>query len=198
MQLLKKETINNLGALESSKQSMETTIEAQVELIRLIAVNKHTISEQYLSELFLKMYAFTNFLNYENNVLSELKNSGELKNIKNDSIRNNIMSLESLIENLFEQEQSVKRDFLNVKELINTNGNQRSIYLVLNRLKENLEIDNDNVSNIPLLKIAEFENRNLEYYTKSLGLVINHYEPMELRLKNLIDIINQELELRSK
>ncbi len=152
MQLLKKETINNLGALESSKQSMETTIEAQVELIRLIAVNKHTISEQYLSELFLKMYAFTNFLNYENNVLSELKNSGELKNIKNDSIRNNIMSLESLIENLFEQEQSVKRDFLNVKELINTNGNQRSIYLVLNRLKENLEIDNDNVSNIPLLK----------------------------------------------
>ena len=198
MQLLKKETINNLGALESSKQSMETTIEAQVELIRLIAVNKDTISEQYLSELFLKMYAFTNFLNYENNVLSELKNSGELKNIKNDSIRNNIMSLESLIENLFEQEQSVKRDFLNVKELINTNGNQRSIYLVLNRLKENLEIDNDNVSNIPLLKIKEFENRNLEYYTKSLGLVINHYEPMELRLKNLIDIINQELELRSK
>ncbi len=198
MQLLKKETINNLGALESSKQSMETTIEAQVELIRLIAVNKDTISEQYLSELFLKMYAFTNFLNYENNVLSELKNSGELKNIKNDSIRNNIMSLESLIENLFEQEQSIKRDFLNVKELINTNGNQRSIYLVLNRLKENLEIDNDNVSNIPLLKIKEFENRNLEYYTKSLGLVINHYEPMELRLKNLIDIINQELELRSK
>ena len=75
-----------------------------------------------------EVFFLTSSFSYENNVFSELKTSGELKNISNDSIRNNLMGLEALVTIIKNQEKSVSGQLEISSNFINRYGSHRKIF----------------------------------------------------------------------
>ena len=193
--LLKEEALKNIKSVKKAKESIESTMIAQRDLIKLIDGNQDTISEKYLSELFLKMFVFTTTLDYENSVFSELKTSGELKNIGNDSIRNSLVQLEPLVEGVKAHEKDVRLDYESAGKIIDEKGNRRTI-LDDNNLNNLLLFNKaiENTSNIPLLKNNEFKNHLINYSGTCYGIVNRSYPSLESHLITLVGIIDKELE----
>ena len=190
--LLKEEALKNIYAIENAKGEVKLTIEGQWELLKLIDGNQDTISEKYLSKLFLKTVVFSTRFNYENSVLTELKTSGELKNISNDSIRNNLIAIEPLVVHAKRQEQDIREDFEKSGQIINEKGNRITI-LSDNDLMRGYK-PNNRTSNIPILKIREFENHLINYFGTCYGLVNIHFPRLESHLKTPVALIDKELE----
>jgi AraC-like DNA-binding protein len=193
--LLKNEAINNLNAIKISKRGISNTFKGQRKVVELIDSDHDTISEQYLSQVFSEVFFFTNHFRYENNVLLELKTTGELKNISNDSIRNNLMGLEALVSSIKGQEESVEemykistsfnRRYGSIREIFDDMGFNDSL---------NFPKEKKHISNIPLLKLKEFEN-NLIGYTGTVYNLLNwQYPKLEKHLNKLIVLIDEELE----
>jgi hypothetical protein len=189
--LLKEEALKNINAIENAKDNIKLTMEGQLGLLELIDGNQDTISENYLSKLLLKTVVFSTRFNYENSVLTELKTSGELKNIRNDSIRNNLMAIEPLVVHSKDQEEFIIEDFETVGQLINEKGNRRRILVDNDIMPDKAR---DSISNIPILRIKEFENHLISYVGSCYGIVNRHYPRLDSHLKTLVIMIDQELE----
>ena len=193
--LLKKEAINNLNAIKISKKNTLNTFEGQRKLVELIDSDHDTISEPYFSQVYSEVFFYTNQFKYENNVLSELKTTGELKNISNDNIRNNLMGLEALVEIIKSQEQSVEEIYKKSTDFNRRYGNLRLVFDDLN-LNDSLNFPKarKQTSNISLLKLKEFEN-NLIGYTGTVYNLLNwQYPQLEKHLRKLIALIDKELD----
>lgn len=190
--LLKEEALKNINAINKAKNSVQLTLEGQFGLLKLIDGNQDTISEKYLSKLLFKTVVWTTRLQFENSVLSELKTSGELKNIRNDSIRNNLIAIEPLVVFSTNQEEFIIEDFETVGQLINEKGNRRRI-LVDNGIGV-ADKTWDSISNIPILRIKEFENHLMSYIGSCHVIVNRHYPRLDSHLKTLVIMIDQELE----
>jgi len=193
--LLKEEALKNINSIKIAKETIESTMITQRDLIKLIDSNHDTISEKYISELFVKMFVFTTTLDYENSVFSELKASGELKNIGNDSIRNSLVDLEPLIEGIKSHEKDVRLDYESAGKIIDEKGNRRTI-LDENNLNKLLLFNKgiENTSNIPLLKNNEFKNHLINYSGTCYGIVNRSYPSLESHLVTLVGMIDEELE----
>jgi hypothetical protein len=192
--LLKNETLNNLNELKNAQKTIQTITNGQQELIKLIDSNHDTISEKYLS---LKMNdalgAIARF-DFENSVLSELKISGELKNIRNDSIRKKIVSLEPLVNLVLRFENIVADLFKETGKIFINNGSFRTWYDFTD-FNEYISIKKGNKSNsnVPILKSKIFENSLLSYMGPSANLRDNIYTKLEEHLNSLIELIDKEL-----
>ena len=193
--LLKEEALKNLNSVKKAIESVESTMIGQRDLIKLIDGNQDTISEKYLSELFLKVFVFTTKLDYENSVFSELKTSGELKNIGNDSIRNSLVTLEPLVKGATAHEQDIRLDYESAGQIIDEIGNRRRL-LDDNDLNKHLFFNKavENSSNIPLLRNKEFKNHLVNYSGTCYGIVNRTYPRLESHLKTLIRMLDEELE----
>ncbi len=192
--LLKKEALKNLEAIDEVKKNVTFTMDRTSELIKLIDGQHDTISEKYLSRVLSQTLIFTQSLNYENSILSELKTSGELKNITNDNIRNKLVALEPIIDKLKGQEQYVFHDFETAHDFIATHGSIRRVYDDLEwSVGLNFNKSSKNTSNVPILKQQEFENLILDFIGPTYSL-LRHYENLETHLKKLIALIEEELE----
>ena len=192
--LLKTEALNNLKEVNKAIQVVNKTNLWQNKIFELIDGNQDTITENYLSQAFGNVFVYTYKFKYENSALSELKASGDLKNVLNDSLRKYLIALEPLVLNVQSQEENVKQDFEEITEYLKTNGtfrtmadrNGRSEILGLSKSSKN------NRSNMHLLNKDEFENRLLTYMGTTKNLVSNHYPRLENHLKTIIEIIESE------
>ena len=194
--LLKTEAINNLKQVTDTKEAVRTMNVWQAKIFKLIDGKKDTISEDYLSKTFGQVFAYTYTFSYENSVLSELKNSGDLKNVLNDSLRNYLIALEPLVIKVQGQEQNVNREFSKSSDYISKNGSLRTL-ADRNGIAEIIGIPKApqfKSSNIHLLSEDEFENNLMRYSGTSNNLVTNHYPRLENHLKKIIEIIEKELE----
>jgi hypothetical protein len=196
LMLLKTEALNNLKEVNKAINVVNTTNLWQTKIFELIDGNQDTITENYLSQAFGKVFVYTYKFKYENSALSELKTSGDLKNVLNDSLRKYLIALEPLVLNVQSQEENVKQDFEEMTEYLKRNGTFRTMADQNGRanilgIPKSSKI---NRSNIPLLGKDEFENRLLTYTGTTKNLVSNHYPRLEIHLKKIIEIINQENE----
>ncbi|PNQ73628.1 hypothetical protein C1T31_04625 [Hanstruepera neustonica] len=192
--LLKNETLNNLNELKSAQNTIQSITNGQQKLIRLIDSNLDTISENYFSKVMFEAFGSVPRFDFENSVLSELKISGEIKNIKNDSIRRKIVALEPLVKSVADSEKFVIDMFLVTSEIILENGSVRTWYDSID-FNEYVKIEKGkkSVSNIPILKSNKFENYLLRYMGPSANLRGNIYAKLEKHLNSLIELIDKEL-----
>ena len=194
--LLKNETLNNLNELKNVQNTIQSITNGQQELVRLIDSNQDTISENYFSHVLFEAVGSVARFDFENSVLSELKISGELKNIRNDSIRRKIVALEPLVKSVAGSEKFVIDMFLVTSEIVLENGNVRTWYDSIDFNEYiNIEKGNKSVSNIPILKSKKFENYLLRYMGPSANLSENIYTKLENHLNSLIELIDKELKV---
>ena len=192
--LLKNETLNNLNELKNAQNTIQSITNGQQKLVRLIDCKQDTISENYFSQILFEALGSVARFDFENSVLSELKISGEIKNIRNDSIRRKIVALEPLVKSVAGSEKFVIDMFLVTSEIILENGSVRTWYDSIDFNEYiNIEKGKKSDSNIPILKSKAFENHLLRYMGPSANLKDNQYTKLEDHLNSLIELIDKEL-----
>lgn len=196
--LLKIEALNNLKEINKAIQIASTTNVWQIKIFELMDGNHDTITERYLSQVFGKVFVYTHNFKYENSALTDLKSSGNLKNILNDSLRKYLIAIEPLVLDVQGQEQNVKEDFEEITEYLKSNGTFRTM------ANHNGRADEIGIpkslktyrSNIPLLAKDEFENRLLTYTGTTKNLFHNHYPKLKIHLGKIVEIIEKEYPLK--
>jgi hypothetical protein len=193
--LLKAEALNNLKEIEKVKERVRTMNSWQKKLIDLIDAPQDTITEFYVSKAFRNTLLSTYSIKYENSALSKLKSSGELKNVRNDSLRKYLIALEPAVFKVQGQEENVIRSFHEITEFVKINGSLRRIVDDNEKVKL-LDIPKSTKikkSNILLLGEDEFENRLLHYTGSTANLLENHYPTLVEHLEKISALINEEL-----
>ncbi|APY09532.1 hypothetical protein BWZ20_15010 [Winogradskyella sp. J14-2] len=193
---LKKEATNNLNSVMIMKDYVTKLNSKQIELIKLISSDKDSVTEKHLSKLLVDVIIFSFAIKYDDSFLSELKNSGNLKNILNDSIRQNLIDISPIIDDLRYQEEAV--DVL-LKQSLNFITKDGSFAVLFQNIGEMEALGLNNLpqsdrSNLSLLYDNEFENTIMLYTIVTQTLNEHHYIYLENHLKKLIDNINKELE----
>ena len=196
LRLLKTEAINNLKQVTNTKESVNTLNIWQNKIFNLIDSSQDTITEDYISKTFGNVFSNTYEFRYENSVLTEMKTSGELKNISNDSLRNYLIALDPLVLRIENQEQSVKQEYDKSIEYIKKNGSLRTM-ADRNGLAEIIgipKLPEFKSSNIHLLSENEFENNLMRYTGTTKNLFTYQYPTLENHLIKIVEIIEKELE----
>ncbi len=195
LKLLKVESLKNLNEVNRYKDLVTDMHSSQLTAMNLIDANHDTISESYLSKTFVNIFGSSYSFDFENSTLSELKNSGELKNVSNDSLRKYLTALEPLVMKIKKVERDVEISLDEVNEYLKPRISFRKI-LIESDTGTYFEIPNSTKprkSIIPILENEEFENRLLTYTLATGNLEKNHYPKLENHLKKIIDIIGDEL-----
>ncbi|TXE16602.1 hypothetical protein ES692_12565 [Psychroserpens burtonensis] len=195
LKLLKVESLKNLNEVNRYKDLVTNMNSSQLTAMNLIDANHDTLSESYLSKTIFEVIKNTFSFDYENSTLSELKNSGELKNVRNDSLRKYLTALEPRVLKIKQQEQDVEENHGEFTEYLKTRISYRKL-LIETDSETFVGISNSTKprkSNILILKNEEFENRLLTYTLSTQNLIENHYPTLENHLKKIINIIEKEL-----
>jgi hypothetical protein len=195
LKLLKVESLKNLNEVNRYKDLVTNMHSSQLTAMNLIDANHDTISESYLSNIFVNIFGSSYSFDYENSTLSELKNSGELKNVSNDSLRKYLTALEPLVLKVKQVERDVQISLDEVTEYLKPRISFKKM-LIESDTETYFGIPNSTKpkkSIIPILENEEFENRLLTYTLATGNLKKKHYPKLENHLNKIIDIIGNEL-----
>lgn len=198
LRAIKNEMINNLNSLKIEQQRLANIIENGKKLISLIdeTEEREKMPREQVSQLLFNTGGNPTFrVPFADGALSELINSGGLKDIENDSIRNILASWEGKLTSLRQQEKSIEELSNGWRELMITDSNIRTMLDDVNYSKNILEIKKSkkdyNIKEI--FDSNEFENRLILYTSFSTRLSITIYPDFEDHLKHLISLIDLEL-----
>jgi hypothetical protein len=108
--LIRNEMNNNLNSLKEERIKLGVCIVSQRTILGLMRNEfaLDTISEKQLSRIIVGAISEQISMNYENGVLTELIASANLKDIKNENIRNKLSSWESKVFKIREKEEQVQ------------------------------------------------------------------------------------------
>jgi len=193
--LLKTEAENNLKEIRNTKNEVSEMNMTQIVLYNLINIKQDTVTEKHLSESLFRIVSGFYKFKYENSALSDLKSSGNLKNVLNDSLRKYLIALEPLVIEVQIQEDAVIDSRDKVRNYINENG---SLKVIIDQSEEEERLGLPKLSkskktNIDLLGQVEFENILILYIGVTNRIISTQYPEMENHLIKIIDIIDKEL-----
>jgi len=193
--LLKTEAENNLKEIRNTKNAVSEMNIKQIVLYNLINIKQDTVTEKHLSESLFRIVSNLYKFKYENSALSDLKSSGNLKNILNDSLRKYLIALEPLVIEVQNQEDAVVDSRDKVRNYLNENG---SLKVIIDQSEEEERLGLPKLSkskrtNIDLLGQVEFENILILYIGVTNRIISTQYPEMENHLIKIIDIIDKEL-----
>jgi hypothetical protein len=193
--LLKKEAESNIANIDLEMVRIKKMKEAQKEIFRLIDNAKDTLTEQYISQTFFSALSSFASFNYENSVLAEIKNSGELKNIKNNSLRLSLIELEPNIGRLKIQENALNILQKKILEYVNLNGDLR---LILENTGYNQQLGIGKATaksngNKSLLNDDYFKNKVNEYMVVTFNLSEELYPRQKNQFIDVVNKINKEI-----
>ena len=193
--LLKTEAENNLKEIRNTKNEVSEMNMEQIVLYNLINIKQDTITEKHLSESLFRIVSGFYKFKYENSALSDLKSSGNLKNVLNDSLRKYLIALQPLVIEVQIQEDAVIDSRDRVRNYINENGSLKVI-IDQSEQEERLglpKLSKSKKTNIDLLGQVEFENILILYIGVTNRIISTQYPEMENHLIKIIDIIDKEL-----
>jgi len=193
--LLKTEAENNLKEIRNTKNAVSEMNIKQIVLYNLINIKQDTVTEKHLSESLFRIVSNLYKFKYENSALSDLKSSGNLKNILNDSLRKYLIALEPLVIEVQNQEDAVVDSRDEVRNYIKENG---SLKVIIDQSEEEERLGLPKLSksertNDDLLGQVEFENILILYIGVTNRIISTQYPEMENHLIKIIDIIDKEL-----
>jgi len=183
---------HNLTSITKEKEKVSNHLKALRKLVALSDTTINNVSESELSSTWGRVFSGTAKFQYENGALLELISSGGLKDIKNDSIRNMLASLEAKVQKVRHQEQDYNIYTKKGNDYLEKHGSFRVItggdkWWGIGKLKEER-------SNKFLLESQEFENILIFAIGNGQYLFDGIYPTLEKELRMLIDIIDKELE----
>jgi len=194
--LIKGEMMNNLEEIASEKEDLLRIINSNRDLITLMDSDEAiaSISEDDLSLLLLLPMSRKIEVEYENGAFTELIASGGLKDIKNDSIRGILASWEGKLTGVRSQEKALHESLNKTINHIEAFGHYRVVFDEIG-LSEEFQIENavKKASNKALLKSPKFENILLNYLAAGFYLHERTYPSLENDIKELIHLIDKEL-----
>ena len=195
--LIRNEMVNNLEELLKEKQNLMSTIHGQRKIIDLMYKDTTDITEQELSSLFPQAFSKDIEFQYENGALTELKSSGSLKDIANDSIRVMLASWESKIQSVKMQEKSLYDYWVKCNDYLEINGDFGTIVFGSQTSREDKggKILN-RLGNKSTLQSREFGNKLLIYSITGQVLADARYTPLEKNIRKLIKMIDRELGIK--
>ena len=185
--LLKKETDANREELNRVLTRVDSTFEAQKYLIS----NLMTLSEIELDSVLQLAIGPQTRINFENSVLSELKTTGQLKNITNDKLRKYLVSIEPYLIAAKEQEDRVIYQCDRAREVIANNGNMASI--VYSAGVDIHKSFNQEASNLTLQNNSKFKNILAVYLAETEVSMTRDYIKLEKHLNEINAMISKEL-----
>ncbi|MBK7871755.1 MAG: hypothetical protein IPJ74_14290 [Saprospiraceae bacterium] len=195
--LIKNEMVNNLEALLREKQTLMSTIHAQEKIINLMYKDTNDIPEKELSALMGQSFSQDIEFPYENGALTELKSSGSLKDIANDSIRAMLASWEGKIDWVRLQEKSLYDYWVKCNDYLEIHGDFGTIVF---GTEESANGNSDKILNRPgnksILQSREFGNKLLLYSMTGQGLRNIRYVALEKDIRKLIKMIDRELGIK--
>ncbi|MDX1939154.1 MAG: DUF6090 family protein [Saprospiraceae bacterium] len=195
--LIKHEMVNNLDALLREKQILVSTIHAQEKIINLMYKDSNDIPEKELSALMGRSFSQDIEFPYENGALTELKSSGSLKDIANDSIRAMLASWEGKIDWVRLQEKSLYDYWIKCNDYLEIYGDFGTIVF---GTADSANGNSDKILNRPgnksILQSREFGNKLLLYSMTGQGLRNVKYATLETDIRKLIEMIDRELGIK--
>jgi len=197
--LIKGEMLNNLESLKIENSYLSKSIKSQQQILELMHDQSvlDSIGESYLSKLMVPALSITIGTKYENGILTELIASGSLKDIENDTISNTLASWEGIIYNLREEEALLRGLFNKNNDYFELNGAFRTIFDHTNYSEYvGIEKLRTNTSNKNVLKSTVFENILLIQLAASRHLEKGVYPKYQAEIEKLIDLIEQELNVK--
>lgn len=198
LRAIKNEMTNNLNSLEKEQQRLADIIENNRQLIRLIdeSDEREKMPRQQLSQLLFKSGGNPTFrVPFADGALAELINSGGLKDIENDTIRNILASWEGKLTVLRQQEKIIEEAAFGWQEQMIKDSYTRAVLDDVNYSKNILKINNSKKDyNLKaVFDTNEFENRVIRYTSLTTRLGITIYPDFEENLKHIINLIDLEL-----
>ena len=130
-------------------------------------------------------------INFENSVLSELKTTGQLKNIANDKLRKYLVGIEPYLIAAKEQEDRVIYQCDRAREVIADNGNMASI--VYSAGVDIHKSFNQEASNLTLRNNSKFKNILAVYLAETEVSMTRDYIKLEKHLNEINAMISKEL-----
>jgi len=185
--LLKKETDANREELNRVLTRVDSTFKAQKYLIS----NFMTLSEIELDSVLQHAIGPQTRINFETSVLSELKITGQLKNITNDKLRKYLVGIEPYLIAAKEQEDRVIYQCDRAREVIVNNGNMASI--VYSAGVDIHKSFNQEASNLTLQNNSKFKNILAVYLAETEVSMTRDYIKLEKHLNEINAMISKEL-----
>lgn len=204
--LQKKEQIYLAGLkneFQTSKRKLEELIkinrqnyEGAKTIITYISDPKVSPSEAEFSTILFHTFAFDIVFNPNNSLLTEMINSGSLKDLKNVDLRKSLTNWVANLEDISKQEidQGLQRE--KVLDMFRRKEYSIRTILDLSGISENemgLPVKDQHLSNLPLLKSVEFENNILSFILSSQATESAHYLPLMKSLDGILVLIDSEI-----
>ncbi|NAY92266.1 hypothetical protein GTQ34_10080 [Muricauda sp. JGD-17] len=189
---------------ETSKIKLEELIRVNRESygaakeIMFLMDKEQSPSEQILSELFIKAFAYDLFFIPNNSLLNEMINSGSLKDIANVELRVLLTNWIATVDDVSNQEEFLSEQRNNVIEIFRIEGH--SIRTIMDRTgmssQLGLPLQKNASSNLKVLESIAFENDILMFIITSEATEDAHYQPLMQDLNNILGLIAKEIKTK--
>lgn len=196
LQGLKKEFEFSRQKLQELISVNRNNYEGAKKLLEYVEDNKEPPKEADLSALLFSTFASDIFFNPNNSLLDEMINSGSLKDISNDQLRIQLTNWISTLDDIAKQETDLAMQRERVVQLFRGSAYSiRTIFDLSGISVSELDLTpaDKHHSNLSLLNSLEFENNLLIFILTSLATEKNHYTPLMQDVKQVLHLINSEL-----
>ncbi|WP_299668487.1 hypothetical protein [uncultured Polaribacter sp.] len=195
--LVQEELENNFLILEKEEKTLANIIVNIRDLINLAnsEKSKDTIKEINLSKLLFLPITRAIEVDYENAAFHEFIASNGLKDIKNDSLRSFLRSLDRKLQTFKLQENVVHESLDKSNYFIEINGSLKTIFDNLNFSENYFEVKNspNTISNKSILDSKQFENILIQYLGVATQLYKTEYPTFKESISVLIRIIKEDV-----
>lgn len=205
---LKKKEITYLRGLqkefEISKRKLDTLIEVNrsnymgaLKVVALTSGPENKADEQGISQLVFESLNRDIAFNPNNALLSEMMNSGSLKDLSNTELRKHLTNWLSTLEDIAKQESDLKSQRDHVLDMMRNNDSHLKTILHYSVGRNDLPpltFKTPLNSNMNLFLSPAFENNLLLFILSSQSTEKAHYLPLMNDLTNILKLINTQLQ----
>jgi len=193
---LEKEFLITQQKLDTLIKINQKNIQGAQEIVQAMDQRPINISESKFSNLLYQALAFDISLNSNNSLLTEIINSGSLKDITNQELKQSLTTWMATLEDIKQQERDQEDQRQTLLDFFKSD--QYSLKAILNEvgvLESNLEkSQSGNRNNMDLLNSVAFENALLLFIFSAEGTDQSHYLPLKEDIEKILALINQEIE----
>ncbi|MCF4101907.1 DUF6090 family protein [Gillisia sp. M10.2A] len=152
-------------------------------------------TEIEFSQLIYKTFSFDISFNPNNSLLSEMINSGSLKDVNNNVLRRRLTNWLSTLEDISKQESELGNQREKVLDLLRSDEYSLRTILDLTDIYKQVDLPKgeNHISNLDLLNSKEFENNVLMFILTSYATQKAHYQPLMDEIDSIISLIDTEI-----
>lgn len=184
-----------------SKQKLDTLIKINQEsidgaqqILSYMDEGQSSISEEEFSALLVTTFAFDIGFNSNNSLLTEIINSGSLKDFSNQQLKLSLTNWLSTMEDIKKQENDQEDQRQAVFDLFRSeNYSLRQVLQQAGALGNIQSKSSKPTQNLNLLNSTEFENSLLLFMVSAQSTETAHYLPLRSDIEEILDLLKKEI-----